>query len=220
MLTNITNTIIAITADSKNGHEDAGRGELCVESRKRKIYFNALGESGRVAGGRGRAREGALKLCIFSHRLCAERAEPFAEGLALGVVLDGRRPRRTRARAGLRRPHGIRLWRPHGIRLWRPLGFRLRRPHGFHLRRPRGALDMLNGNECHEDAGRGELCVERRKRKIYFNALGESMRVAGRRVETLYLFLTFTTMLSPSQSLEALMRMLDEVSLRSRVDEK
>ena len=34
MLTNITNTIIAITADSKNGHEDAGRGELCVESRK------------------------------------------------------------------------------------------------------------------------------------------------------------------------------------------
>jgi hypothetical protein len=36
MLTNITNTIIAITADSKNGHEDAGRGELCIESRKRE----------------------------------------------------------------------------------------------------------------------------------------------------------------------------------------
>jgi hypothetical protein len=32
----ITNTIIAITADSENGHEDAGRGELCIESRKRE----------------------------------------------------------------------------------------------------------------------------------------------------------------------------------------
>ena len=52
MLTNITNTIIAITADSENGHEDAGQGELCVESRIRKIHFNTLGESGRVAGGR------------------------------------------------------------------------------------------------------------------------------------------------------------------------
>jgi hypothetical protein len=31
ILTNITNTIIAITADSENGHDDAGRGELCVE---------------------------------------------------------------------------------------------------------------------------------------------------------------------------------------------
>ena len=51
MLTNITNTIIAITADSENGHEDAGRGELCVESWKRKTRFNTLGESGRVAGG-------------------------------------------------------------------------------------------------------------------------------------------------------------------------
>jgi hypothetical protein len=28
---------IAITADSENGHEDAGRGELCVESRKREF---------------------------------------------------------------------------------------------------------------------------------------------------------------------------------------
>ena len=33
MLTNITNTIIAITADSEDGHKDAGRGELCVERR-------------------------------------------------------------------------------------------------------------------------------------------------------------------------------------------
>ena len=36
MLTNTTNTIVAITADSKNGHEDAGQGELCVESPKRE----------------------------------------------------------------------------------------------------------------------------------------------------------------------------------------
>ena len=48
----ITNTIIAITADSENGHEDAGQGELCAESWKRKTHFNTLGESGRVAGGR------------------------------------------------------------------------------------------------------------------------------------------------------------------------
>jgi hypothetical protein len=52
ILTNKTNTIIAITADSENGQEDARRGELCVERRKRKIHFNTLGESGRVAGGR------------------------------------------------------------------------------------------------------------------------------------------------------------------------
>ena len=52
MLTNITNTIIAITADSENGIEDVGRGELCVESWKRKIQFDTLGESGRVVGGR------------------------------------------------------------------------------------------------------------------------------------------------------------------------
>jgi hypothetical protein len=52
MLTNITNTIIAITADSENGQEDGGRGELCVERRKRKTHFNTLGESRRVAGGR------------------------------------------------------------------------------------------------------------------------------------------------------------------------
>jgi hypothetical protein len=53
MLTNITNTIIAITADSKNRHEDAGRGELCVESRKteRKIKY-----SRRERESRGRTR--------------------------------------------------------------------------------------------------------------------------------------------------------------------
>ena len=87
--------------------------------------------------------------CSFSHHLRAERAEPFAEGLALGVELDGRWPRRTRARAGLRRPHGIHLQRPRGFRLQRPHGALLRRPHGFRLRRPRGALDMLHRNEEH-----------------------------------------------------------------------
>ena len=30
-----------------------------------------------------------MKLCIFAHRLRAECAEPFAEGLALGVEFDG-----------------------------------------------------------------------------------------------------------------------------------
>jgi hypothetical protein len=69
--------------------------------------------------------------CSFSHRLRAERAEPFAEGLALGVKLNERLPRRMRPCAG--------LWRPHG--------FRLRRPRRFHLWRPRGALDMLHRNE-------------------------------------------------------------------------
>ena len=59
-----------------------------------------------------------------------------------------------------------------------------------------------------------------RREKGQFNTLGESRRVAGGRVETLYLFLTFTTMLSPSQSLKALTRMPDEVSLGSGVDEE
>ena len=36
-----------------------------------------------------------MKLCIFSHRLRVERAEPFPEGLALDVELDGRRPQHT-----------------------------------------------------------------------------------------------------------------------------
>ena len=57
------------------------------------------------------------------------------------------------------------------------------------------------------------------REKGQFDTLGESGRVAGGRVETLYLFLTFTTILSPSQSLEAVTRMLDEVSLGSRVVE-
>jgi hypothetical protein len=38
-LTNIPKTIIAITADSKNGHENGERGELCVESGERKNTF-------------------------------------------------------------------------------------------------------------------------------------------------------------------------------------
>jgi hypothetical protein len=151
MLTNITNTIIAITADSENGHEDAGQGELCAESWKRKTHFNTLGESGRVAGGR-------VETLYFSHRLHAERVEPFAEGLALGVELYGRRPRRTRSRRSAATAldlslatacvlsaattrgasaatTGFRLQQPHGFRLRRPHGFCLRQPHGFCLRR-------------------------------------------------------------------------------------
>ena len=58
------------------------------------------------------------------------------------------------------------------------------------------------------------------REKGQFDTLGESRRVAGGRIETLYLFLTFTTILSPSQSLEAVTRMLDEVSLGSRVDKE
>jgi hypothetical protein len=72
---------------------------------------------------------GGETLVVFLHHLRAERAEPFAEGLALGVIFDGRRPRHTRARASLQRPHGIRLRRL--------CGFCLRRPHGTLLRRPR-----------------------------------------------------------------------------------
>jgi hypothetical protein len=78
--------------DSENGHEDAEGGELCVERRKRKIHFNTLGESGRTAGG-----SVETLWVVFSHRLRAERVEPFAEGLAVGVKLDGRRPWRTSA---------------------------------------------------------------------------------------------------------------------------
>jgi hypothetical protein len=91
---------------SKSSHEDAGQDRGKFDSGSRR-------------GG---------DPCSFSHRLRAERARPFAEGLALGVEIDGRRPqrpRRTRTRAGLRRPHGIRL------------------------RQPRGALDMLHRNEEH-----------------------------------------------------------------------
>ena len=43
---------VVSAAATEMSHKDAGRGELCVESRIRKIYFNTLGESGRVAGGR------------------------------------------------------------------------------------------------------------------------------------------------------------------------
>jgi len=96
---------------SKSSHEDAGqdRGKFVSGSRR---------------GG---------DPCSFYHRLRAERAEPFAEGLALSVELDRRRPRRTCALAGLRRLHGIRLRRLRGFRLRPPHGALLRRPHGFRL---------------------------------------------------------------------------------------
>ena len=64
------------------------------------------------------------------------------------------------------------------------------------------------------------FALSARREKGQFNTLEESGRVAGGRVETLYIFLTFTTMLSPSQFLKALLRTLDEVSLRSHVDEE
>ena len=157
MLTNITNTIIAITADSENGHEDAGQGELCVESWIKKLHLNTLGESGGVAGGR-------VESLYFSHRLHAERAEPFVEGLALGVELDGRRPRRTRSRWSEATALDLSLatasvlsaattWGAStataGFRPQRPHEFRLRRLHGFCLWRLCGVIDMLHRNEEH-----------------------------------------------------------------------
>jgi hypothetical protein len=80
---------------SKSSHEDAGQDRGKFDSGSRR-------------GG---------DPCSFSHRLRAERAEPFPEGMALGVELYGRRPRRTHALAGLRRPHGFRLRRPRVGRL-------------------------------------------------------------------------------------------------------
>jgi hypothetical protein len=56
------------------------------------------------------------------------------------------------------------------------------------------------------------------KGRTHFSTLGNSGRIAGGRVETLYLFLTFATlMLSPSQclNLKALTRTLDETEVRS-----
>ena len=64
-------------AKSKSSHEDAGQDQGKFDSGSRR-------------GG---------DPCSFSHRLRAERAEPFAEGLALGVELDG--PQRMHERAGL-----------------------------------------------------------------------------------------------------------------------
>ena len=86
-------------------------------SKSKSSHENAGQDRGKFDSGSRRGGDP----CSFSHRLRAERVEPFAGGLALGVELDGRRPRRTRARAGLRRLHGIHLRRLRG--------FRLRRPH-------------------------------------------------------------------------------------------
>ena len=46
----------------------------------------------------GESREEELKLCIFAHRLRAERVELFTEGLVVGVELDGWWPQRMHAR--------------------------------------------------------------------------------------------------------------------------
>jgi hypothetical protein len=78
MLTNITNPIIAITADSKNRHEDAGRGELCVERPQKKTYFNTLGESGRVTGGRVETLYFSFTACVRNARSRLRRAWPSA----------------------------------------------------------------------------------------------------------------------------------------------
>ena len=43
------------------------------------------------------------------HGIEEHALKSFVEGLALGVELVGRKPRRTRARAGLWRPHVIHL---------------------------------------------------------------------------------------------------------------
>ena len=86
-----------------------------------------------------------------------ERAEPFAEGLALGNELDGR-GRGARARAPvcgdrMGSVSGDRVGSVGGDHIGRFCGDRhgalLQRPHGFRLWRPRGALDMLHRNEEH-----------------------------------------------------------------------
>jgi hypothetical protein len=66
---------------SKSSHEDVGR------------------DQGKFVSGGCRGEDP----CSFLHRLRAERAELFAEGLALGAIFDGRRPRHTRTRASLHR---------------------------------------------------------------------------------------------------------------------
>ena len=43
------------------------------------------------------------------HGIEEHALKSFVEGLALGVELVGRQPRRTRARAGLWQPHGSHL---------------------------------------------------------------------------------------------------------------
>ena len=70
-------------SESESSHEDAGR------------------DRGKFVSGGCRGGDP----CNFSSPTRAERAEPFAEGLALGVIFDRRQPRRKCARAGLRRPH-------------------------------------------------------------------------------------------------------------------
>jgi hypothetical protein len=67
-------------------------------SKSTSSHFDAGQEQGKFDSGSGRGGDP----CSFSHCLRAECAEPFVEGLDVGVELDGRRPRRTRARAGLR----------------------------------------------------------------------------------------------------------------------
>ena len=61
--------------------------------------------------------------CSFSQRLRAERVEPFAEGLAIGVELDGRGLWRTRARRSALTacdPSLATAWDPSPATAWVP----------------------------------------------------------------------------------------------------
>ena len=78
---------------SKSSHEDAGQDQGKFDSGSRR-------------GG---------DPCSLSHRLRVERAEPFAEGLALGFELDGRRPGHTRARRS-----AATAWDPSLATAWVP----------------------------------------------------------------------------------------------------
>jgi hypothetical protein len=105
----------------------------CVlRAGRKKGQFNTLGESRRS---RRRARRNFV---VFSHRLRAERVEPFAVGLSLGIELDRRRPRR---------PHGIvsgdcvgsvcgdRMGRFYGYRMGHFCGDRMGAISGDHVGR-------------------------------------------------------------------------------------
>ena len=84
---------------SKSSHEDAGQ------------------EQGKFDSGSRRGGDP----CSLSHRLRVERAEPFAEGLALGVELDGRRPRRMCARLSAvtaSDPSPATAWVPSAATAW------------------------------------------------------------------------------------------------------
>ena len=111
---------------SKSSHEDVGR------------------DQGKFVSGGCRGEDP----CSFLHRLRAERAEPFAEGLALGVELDGQRPPRTCARRS-----AATAWDPSPATAWVPsvaTAWGASAATAWDaLRQPCGALDMLHRNKEH-----------------------------------------------------------------------